>query len=160
MKKFLHLFMLCFLVFSCSKEEENNTAFMLNGKWKNIHESSNNLDFVQRYTFNKDNTYSQTNYYINSSTEETVGYVSYLTGTYTAIDTKLTINILEFYNITDQESDYVENIEDLELNSYTDTIGINYELQNNGNTLIFDYGPCADTAICAGNLILQKIVSN
>lgn len=152
MKRKLLILTFLTLCVSCSKDSVQDDH-RFTGSWVAYFGLEGSNTSAHRFDFKADGTYEEASLELDSETLEVLGYWTYATGTYSAIDNRLTLNRKEFY-VSEDLSEYQQQ-EDLIKKEEIISYGFNYEFQSGSQFTL--YPECPEDSSCLGAVEYEKL---
>ncbi|MEB2775028.1 hypothetical protein SYJ56_06905 [Algoriphagus sp. D3-2-R+10] len=161
MKNFPQLFVLgilgIFLLSSCQEDEEpiDNSSQVI-GHWRNSHDLDDNIQMISYYSFLENGNFNSSSVYINSDSDELLGYSGRSSGTYSLLDDQLSIQTTIVYSVPESsDTPYVPTIQ-LVQSSQNFSSEKTVEFNENQDKMTWIYPPCGPLENCIGSQVFER----
>lgn len=158
-----------FMLISCSNDDEAIPNIEnIYGKWEKTEiisaaeidlDSNYSYSLKQELNLNRDNSFKWLTYFINSESEEIIGYKQMEVGTFSQNGNILSFNLDRFEPQQNSESGSytLSTLENLVMTDQNITMNYNFKLLNTNKTLLFDFPNCEPDTTCPADMELIKV---
>ena len=158
--------LILFIISACStSDSELETNSSLVGTWNHVTQlEAEDVEqdlpegeylYINQIEFLSDNTFIELSYLVNDESQEIIGYLAKNEGTYEVTGDRLQKTYDRWFANSEDNIQFVP-VEELSLVHENQEEAMDYSILNDNTTLLIDFDPCPENALCVDQLEYQR----